>query len=135
MDAINPDYYKKGLPRETIEYTEMLGFSWGNAFKYLTRAGKKDGQDIETELDKAEWYLHRYLRPSSIKPTPYKVAAKELYQAGHPILCHLMLAAYRYNLERQNPLYGRDVFMDRSRTIILEEIDKMRENSRNNNDK
>lgn len=58
MTGINPDYYEKnGL--EAIDYIEAhsLNFNLGNVVKYVTRAGHKDGEDIVTALEKAQWYL------------------------------------------------------------------------------
>lgn len=61
-DYINPTHYKDG----TKEVWEMMLDIWGkdkfiaycemNAFKYRMRLGKKPGQSIEQELQKAEWY-------------------------------------------------------------------------------
>lgn len=59
MDNINhPEHYQgKGL--ECIDVIEAfdLGFSLGNAVKYILRAGKK-GDRLE-DLRKAIWYLQR----------------------------------------------------------------------------
>lgn len=45
----------KGI--ECIEVTEVLGFSLGNAIKYIWRAGDK-GKTVE-DLKKARWYVDR----------------------------------------------------------------------------
>jgi translation initiation factor 2B subunit (eIF-2B alpha/beta/delta family) len=42
---------------ETIEITEHMGFSLGNAIKYIMRADHK-GEPIE-DLKKAAWYINR----------------------------------------------------------------------------
>jgi len=55
-DAINPSHYKSnpsGL--ECIEFTRLMGFCRGNAFKYLWRAGLKDNR--QQDIEKAKWYL------------------------------------------------------------------------------
>lgn len=36
-----------------------VGFSIGNAIKYMARAGKKDGESPLDDLRKARWYLTR----------------------------------------------------------------------------
>ena len=60
MDNINPDHYKIG-GIETIDFIEAkkLNYNLGNAVKYISRAGKKDGSDYITDLEKAIWYLQR----------------------------------------------------------------------------
>lgn len=44
---------------EAIKVIEAwgLGFSLGNAVKYLARAGKKPGADVVKDLQKAVWYI------------------------------------------------------------------------------
>lgn len=57
-DPINPAHYKTypdGVYAECIEYTRVMGFSQGSAFKYVYRCGRKD--DSLQELCKAAWYL------------------------------------------------------------------------------
>ena len=52
-------------PYEAIKVIEAwgLGFSLGNAVKYIARAGKK-GDAIE-DLEKAAWYLNREIEVRS----------------------------------------------------------------------
>ena len=55
----HPNYYKHdGV--EVIDLIDAynLNFNLGNVIKYITRAGHKDGEDILTALNKAEWYLN-----------------------------------------------------------------------------
>lgn len=49
---------------EAIKVIEAweLGFNLGNVVKYLSRAGKKDGNSRERDLEKALWYLDREIR-------------------------------------------------------------------------
>lgn len=49
-------------PYEAIKVIEAwaLGFSLGNAVKYIARAGKKD--DRLEDLKKARWYLDREIQ-------------------------------------------------------------------------
>ena len=54
----HPSYYTHdGI--EVIDLIDAynLNFNLGNVIKYVTRAGHKDGEDILTALNKAEWYL------------------------------------------------------------------------------
>ena len=55
----HPSYYK----HDSVEVIDLidaynLNFNLGNVIKYITRAGHKDGEDILTALNKAEWYLN-----------------------------------------------------------------------------
>jgi len=47
-----------GYAIECIDVTEHLGFSVGNAVKYIWRAGRKSPDVIE-DLKKAAWYIAR----------------------------------------------------------------------------
>lgn len=46
---------------EAIKVIEAwdLGFCLGNTVKYISRAGKKDGNSYLQDLEKAKWYLER----------------------------------------------------------------------------
>jgi hypothetical protein len=60
---INPPHYKahpSGI--ECIQITEHMNFCLGNAVKYIWRAGLKEGNDRDQDLEKAMWYLQRELR-------------------------------------------------------------------------
>lgn len=60
MKEIRPDYYKaKGV--ETIDVIEAfdLNFNLGNVIKYVLRAGKKQSEEKEKDLNKALFYLKR----------------------------------------------------------------------------
>lgn len=60
MKEIRPDYYKSNGV-ETIDVIEAfdLNFNLGNVIKYVLRAGKKDGEEKEKDLNKALFYLKR----------------------------------------------------------------------------
>ena len=63
-DNVNhPAHYTDGKI-EVIDFIEdkKLGFHLGNAVKYICRAGKKDPEKTIEDLQKAEWYLHRYIQ-------------------------------------------------------------------------
>lgn len=61
FDAINPDHYKGGRSIEPIEVIEdwQLNYHLGSALKYISRNGRKPGEDPLEGLDKAIWYLQR----------------------------------------------------------------------------
>lgn len=54
-------YGGEGNPYEAIKVIEAweLGFSLGNAVKYIARAGRKDKTKEVEDLQKARWYLDR----------------------------------------------------------------------------
>ena len=55
----NPDHYKGGI--ETWDYitSHNLGYLEGNIIKYITRAGKKEGESTIDDLLKAQAYIHK----------------------------------------------------------------------------
>lgn len=59
-DPINPAHY--AFAGETYTPIKVirawgLGFSLGNAIKYMARAGRKDPTKVIEDLKKARWYL------------------------------------------------------------------------------
>ena len=59
-DQINPAHYS-GFSNgaQVVDIAERLNFNRGNAIKYIARAGRKEGADTITDLEKAKWYLER----------------------------------------------------------------------------
>lgn len=59
----HPQHYGGDTTYETIKVIEAwgLGFHLGNAVKYISRAGKKDKDTTVEDLEKARWYLDRYI--------------------------------------------------------------------------
>lgn len=61
-DAINPGHYKRGTTevidfiREQLGAEGFVAYCRGNAIKYLSRAGEKDGQPAEQDMAKSRWY-------------------------------------------------------------------------------
>jgi hypothetical protein len=58
-------------PYEAIKVIDAwdLGFSLGNAVKYIARAGRKAGAPVLEDLKKARWYLdHEIARAESGDP-------------------------------------------------------------------
>ena len=58
----HPSYYNTGSI-EVIDFIEdqKLNFHLGNAVKYIIRAGKKNGEKEIEDLQKAKWYIARYI--------------------------------------------------------------------------
>lgn len=68
----SPPHYNRSKI-ETIEAIEAWGlpFHLANAVKYISRAGHKEGSSIELDLNKAIWYLERYIsitKGETVKP-------------------------------------------------------------------
>lgn len=62
-DAVNhPSHYTTGKI-EVIDFIEdqKLPMHLGNAVKYICRAGRKDPAKTKEDLEKAIWYLQRYV--------------------------------------------------------------------------
>lgn len=62
-DPVNhPSHYTDGKI-EVIDFIEdkKLGFHLGNAVKYISRAGKKNPAKTVEDLEKAIWYIKRYI--------------------------------------------------------------------------
>lgn len=53
------DYYELDNGKQAIFYIYeyALGFSYGNAFKYLVRAGRKENNSADSDLNKALVYI------------------------------------------------------------------------------
>ena len=59
-DVEHPKHYNdhpSGV--ECIQITEHMNFCLGNAMKYVWRAGMKESESKEKDLQKAIWYLNR----------------------------------------------------------------------------
>lgn len=59
MEHMTQSYYTVANGKSAIDfiYEYNLGFSYGNAFKYLARASKKPGNSAESDLNKAISYI------------------------------------------------------------------------------
>ena len=65
MENVNhPEHYNQPGKKECIdEMVELFGlkatlnFCWLNCYKYLYRAGQKEGNSAEQDIEKANWYL------------------------------------------------------------------------------
>jgi hypothetical protein len=60
----HPSHYRKNSGYEAIDVIEAwgLGFSLGNALKYISRAGIKDPNKAIEDLEKAAWYINREIQ-------------------------------------------------------------------------
>lgn len=63
FDTVNNPQHYAGTKIEVIDYIEDkgLGFHLGNVVKYVSRAGRKDKAKTIEDLEKAGWYLKRYI--------------------------------------------------------------------------
>ncbi len=65
MESVNnPKHYGgKQNTYEAIKVIEAweLNFHLGNVVKYISRAGKKDKTKLKEDLEKAKWYLDRFI--------------------------------------------------------------------------
>lgn len=57
----HPSYYQGKI--EVIDFIEdrQLGFHLGNAIKYIARSGRKSPDTEVEDLEKAIWYIERYI--------------------------------------------------------------------------
>ena len=79
-DMINPDHYKGDRKYEPIAVIEDWGLNYrlGNAVKYLSRNGRKPGEDPREGLRKAIWYIEREIAALD-SPSPYALPADDQY--------------------------------------------------------
>lgn len=63
-DNVNPGYYKTGGLEaiDVIEAFFMHSPHLANCFKYLARMGKKPGNSLQQDAEKAKWYLDRWVQ-------------------------------------------------------------------------
>lgn len=68
---VNHPYHYGGenSPYEAIKVIDAwgLGFSLGNAIKYICRAGKKENNSRLQDLEKAQWYLQHEIELEKAK--------------------------------------------------------------------
>ena len=59
----HPDHYLKNSGHEVIDVIDAwnLDFSLGNAIKYIARSGRKNPEKEKEDLEKACWYIKRYI--------------------------------------------------------------------------
>jgi len=79
-DMINPTHYRGDRKYEPIAVIEDWGLNYrlGNAVKYISRNGRKPGEDRIEGLKKAIWYLEREIE--ALKPSQYSVAYEDVLE-------------------------------------------------------
>jgi hypothetical protein len=75
----------------TLTSEEFLGFIKGNVLKYTMRAGKKEGQTIQQDLEKAEWYLNYLNTLERVKAEMVEVAPEEASEASDEPLSKVLM--------------------------------------------
>ena len=62
-DPVNHPSYYNGHKIEVIDFLEdwSLPFHLANCVEYICRAGRKSKETLIQDLEKAEWYLKRYI--------------------------------------------------------------------------
>lgn len=65
----HPSHYGGDTTYETIKVIEAwkLNFHLGNAVKYISRAGYKLGTNEKEDIQKAIWYLQRWIKSKEKK--------------------------------------------------------------------
>jgi len=124
IDNVNhPAHYKASASGiETIEVTRLMGFSLGNAVKYISRRDHKG--NTEEDLKKAVWYLKDAIKyPNPHRKVEYEdqikvykyVAAEENKYAQNALK---LIANYHINASA-----GRGVL-----ELAIHEVEKIYEN-------
>ena len=105
-DMINPHHYRGDRRFEPIEVIEdwQLNYRLGNALKYISRNGRKPGENPIEGLKKAIWYLEREIDAINATNVPYAVTYEDVLQD------YAACAAdgYEYILETNADTFGWD---------------------------
>ena len=111
-DNINPNHYKT-RKHECIEFTRLLNFNLGNAFKYIWRFEHKNGKE---DLEKALWYLRDRIENRPVMPIitlpGYDLLADKLECCGFEYahlkaLDGVLYAAFSHSYEALNMAINR----------------------------
>ena len=80
-DMINPSHYRGDRKYEPIAVIEDWGLNYrlGNAVKYISRNGRKPGEDPREGLRKAIWYIEREIAALD-SPSQYAPPADVQYE-------------------------------------------------------
>lgn len=68
MSKVSPPHYRDLSPepidvmRGWMSDEEFAGYLKGSVLKYLSRAGRKDNESTLDDLQKAHWFLDRWIR-------------------------------------------------------------------------
>lgn len=105
-DMINPHHYRGDRRFEPIEVIEdwQLNYRLGNALKYISRNGRKPGENPIEGLKKAIWYLEREIDAINATNVPYAVTYEDVLED------YAACAAdgYEYILETNADTFGWD---------------------------
>ena len=79
-DNVNPNHYRGDRQFQPIAVIEDWGLNYrlGNAVKYISRNGRKPGEDPREGLRKAIWYLEREI--ASLEPSQYSVTYEDVLE-------------------------------------------------------
>ena len=79
-DMINPSHYRGDRQFEPIAVIEdwNLNYRLGCALKYISRNGRKPGEDPIEGLKKAVWYLEREI--AALRPSQYSVTYQDVLE-------------------------------------------------------
>ena len=79
-DTVNhPPHYTAHALVECIDAVGYMPFPLGNAVKYLVRAGRKDSDMMDRDIQKAVWYLRWWFRHGD----PVHRAERSVQHIGH----------------------------------------------------
>ena len=105
-DMINPHHYRGDRRFEPIEVIEdwQLNYRLGNALKYISRNGRKPGENPIEGLKKAIWYLEREIDALNATNVPYATTYEDVLKD------YAACAAdgYEYILETNADTFGWD---------------------------
>ena len=130
MDPINaPAHYASNGAFESIDVIELCGagpgFCFGNAMKYILRAGKKGGPgDAIKDLNKAGWYVTRYHQLVSVDGFhPVEAVMRQIDLEDFDLVPTLRIAAdlLRAHAARPTDPGTTDALMQ-VQTCLVEEI-------------
>ena len=79
-DAVNPSHYRGDRKYEPIQVIEdwNLNYRLGCALKYISRNGRKPGENPTEGLRKAIWYLEREISALEPPEVPFELAYKDI---------------------------------------------------------
>lgn len=103
-DNINPSHYRGDRKFEPIDVIEDwdLNYRLGNALKYISRNGRKPGENPVEGLKKAIWYLEREIQ-SLEQPSPHQVVYEDVLEDY--VNCALEGTEFRVDLDSAASLY------------------------------
>lgn len=102
-DMINPAHYRGNRKFEPIEVIEdwQLNYRLGNAVKYISRNGRKPGEDPREGLRKAIWYIEREIA-SHERTGPYSVSYNDVLEDYAACAAEGIDRIYEYGLGGYN---------------------------------